>query len=542
MNQSSRIQDKLPPARRRLFIVVSMLIPLLIMAVIEVLLRLSGFGGYEPLMKEMEDTSQGRLVVSQQAGTRDFFFANLARPGFSGQYAFHSPKAANTVRIVLVGGSAIKGFPQTRRFAASAFLKEMLGDVWPHRTVEVINLGTTAVASFPVREFLKQALAYEPDLVVVYSGHNEFYGAYGVVSSNQAGSSPAMLKLQHQLHGLAIVQATGRLLQYLRGWEPPSLMEAMVGQDFISAESWKREAAANLLYRHIGSMVRMGQESSVPVLVCTLAGNEKDLAPIGSGQTASDAERLVDAAINRHRAEPEKLKGVLLALLERQPANAKAHYHLGRVYDRTGDHEKAQHHYVQARDLDTMPWRATSALQQSIRRAAREHGATLCDVEQAFRSQSPGGSIGWELMDDHVHPSLQGQALRIALGLEEQMTPEIRAIAWQWQKEESHREERRPISGMVAHGLLREERYREAMALFDVARNSVPVYSAQYLGYVYNWLAIRHRLHDGLSAADLALLDREIERGELLLRRGPTVSESIVEYLTGLRKLRGEQS
>ena len=613
MNQSSRIQDKLPPARRRLFIVVSMLIPLLIMAVIEVLLRLSGFGGYEPLMKKMEDTSQGRLVVSQQAGTRDFFFANLARPGFSGQYAFHSPKAANTVRIVLVGGSAIKGFPQTRRFAASAFLKEMLGDVWPHRTVEVINLGTTAVASFPVREFLKQALAYEPDLVVVYSGHNEFYGAYGVVSSNQAGSSPAMLKLQHQLHGLAIVQATGRLLQYLRGWEPPSLMEAMVGQDFISAESWKREAAANLLYRHIGSMVRMGQESSVPVLVCTLAGNEKDLAPIGSGQTASDAERLVDAAINRHRAEPEKLKGVLLALLERQPANAKAHYHLGRVYDRTGDHEKAQHHYVQARDLDTMPWRATSALQQSIRRAAREHGATLCDVEQAFRSQSPGGSIGWELMDDHVHPSLQGQALlartivetltartdalgvpderfrslpdwqyyarrlgfnpydhyavahtlrtlfsipfmrssnpealhrfnRIALGLEEQMTPEIRAIAWQWQKEESHREERRPISGMVAHGLLREERYREAMALFDVARNSVPVYSAQYLGYVYNWLAIRHRLHDGLSAADLALLDREIERGELLLRRGPTVSESIVEYLTGLRKLRGEQS
>lgn len=594
-----------------MFIVVSMLIPLLVMAVIEVLLRLSGFGGYEPVLEEWEDTPRGRLVVSQQTGIRDFFFANLAYPGFSDQYAFYSPKDTDTVRIVLVGGSAIKGFPQTRRFAASAFLKEMLSDVWPDRTVEVINLGTTAVASFPVREFLGQALAYEPDLVIVYSGHNEFYGAYGVASSNQAGSTPVMLKFQHQLRGLAIVQAFGRLVQYLRGAESPSLMETMVGQDFISAESWKREAAANLLYTHVGSMITMCQENSVPVLVCTLAGNERDLAPIGSGRTAVDDENPVDAAVIRHRTEPEKLIDVLLALLQRRPDDAKAHFHLGRAYTWTGEPEKAQRHFVQARDLDTMPWRATSALQQSIRRAVEERGATLCDVEQAFRSRSPGGSIGWELMDDHVHPSLQGQALlartivetltrrtdalgvsvehfsalpdwqdyaqrfgfnpydhyaaahtvrtifsipfmrssnpealqrfnRIALDLEKRMAPEIREIAWQWQKKESHVEDRQPISGMVAHGLLREKRYQEALALFDVARSSVPVYSAQHLGYVYNWLALRKRLHDGLTAADLALLDQEIERGERLLRRGPPASESIELHLADLRRLRGE--
>ncbi|MFN3408953.1 MAG: hypothetical protein ACK45B_08180 [Limisphaerales bacterium] len=64
-----------------------------------------------------------------------------------------------------------------------------------------------------------------------------------------------------------------------------------------------------------------------------------------------------------------------------------------------------------ARDLDTMPWRATSAAQVAIRRAAAEQGGVVCDLEGAFRAASPGGSIGWELMDDHVHPTLRGQAL-----------------------------------------------------------------------------------------------------------------------------------
>ncbi|MEI9864792.1 MAG: hypothetical protein WDN00_09605 [Limisphaerales bacterium] len=35
----------------------------------------------------------------------------------------------------------------------------------------------------------------------------------------------------------------------------------------------------------------------------------------------------------------------------------------------------------------------------------------VCDLVTAFRRASPGGTIGWDLMDDHVHPTLRGQAL-----------------------------------------------------------------------------------------------------------------------------------
>lgn len=612
MSKKPQDQAGLSPAKRRLFIVISMLLPVLALAAIEVLLRLSGFGGYEPILTEIEDTPRGKLVVSQQAGTRDFFFANPARPGFSDEYAFYAPKGANTVRIVLLGGSAIKGFPQTRRFAASAYLEEMLADVWPDRTVEVINLGTTAVASFPVTRFLQLALDYEPDLVIVYTGHNEFYGAYGVASSNQAGSTPAMLELQYQVRGLAIMQALSRLVNYFSGDTSPSLMEIMVGQDYVEPDSWKREAAAKLLYAHVGSMIEMCHERDVPVLVCSLPGNERDLAPIGTDTGDSHDQRILAAARDSLDTAPAKAIGMLSQLLQRRPGSASAHFYLGKAHAAAGNHDQARYHFVQARDLDPMPWRATTASQQGIRRAVDEQGAQLCDVESAFRRQSPGGSIGWELMDDHVHPSLQGQALlartvvetltkrtdalnvpekafdalpdwqayaqrlgfnpydhygvahtlrtvfnipfmrtsnpealhrfnTLAIQLERRMAPQIREIVWQWQKEASHVAGKQPVSGMVAHGMLREKRYREAMALFDVAQNSVPVYSTLHLGYVHNWLAIRKKLQGALSTAELELVDQEIERGKLLLRREPQDSASIQRHIAALLRLRDAQ-
>jgi tetratricopeptide (TPR) repeat protein len=87
-----------------------------------------------------------------------------------------------------------------------------------------------------------------------------------------------------------------------------------------------------------------------------------------------------------------------------------AHFTLARALTALNRKEEALEHYVRARDLDTMPWRATSAAREAIL-VASEHGAVLCDMEKAFRNASPGGAIGWELMGDHVHMSLAGQAL-----------------------------------------------------------------------------------------------------------------------------------
>jgi lysophospholipase L1-like esterase len=599
---------KISSARRRLFIAISLLLPVLALAGIELMLRLFDIGGHHSILKKMDDTPYGRLVVTDISGVQNFFHANPERPGSIGQHSFYTPKQTGTVRIVLLGGSMIKGYPQTRRFAMSSFLKEMLSDAWTERNVEVINLGTTAVASFPVHEFLKQALEYEPDLVVVATGHNEFYGAYGVASSNKAGSSPAMLKLQYHLNGVGIVQGLTQLLHTFSTDEHHSMMETMVGQNYVKADSWKREAAARLLYEHLASMIETGREKNVPVIVCTLPSNERDLAPIGAETVDSDEADIITQAKDHYRKIPGAVINKLTALLKHRPNHAHAHYYLGKAYFASGNYRQAQHHFVQARNLDPMPWRATSASQFAIRRAAAIHGTQLCEAEDTFRKHSPGGATGWELMDDHVHPSLAGQSLlartivetltartdslrvpkqrfdslpdwssyarqlgdnpyehyavahtlrmlytvpfmeqsnpdalhrfnKFALRLESQMAPEIREIAWQWQKDSSRNNTWQPISGMVAHGMLKQNRYQEALALFEVARHSVFKYSKLNLEYVYYWLSIRKKLYGELSDADRTLTTQAINRGGILLQYDDENVGEIEKYIEGLQKL-----
>ena len=611
MTQTPEQQAGPSPAKRRLFALICLLVPLVSVAGIEVLLRHLGYGGYQSILREVEDTPNGTLVITEQAGTRGFFFANPGRPGYNDQYAFHTPKATNTVRIVLVGGSAVKGFPQTRRFAASSFLTEMLSDSWPNRAVEVINLGATAVASFPVREFLKQALEYEPDLVVVYTGHNEFYGAYGVASINRAGTTPRMLEFQYRVRGLALVQGLSRLAQRLSRPKGKPLMEVMVGQDYVEPEDWQRKAAAKLLYHHVGSMIQMSRDRDVPVLVCSLPSNERDLAPIGTHPAEGDVDGVVAKAMRSYDTEPEEVISELTKLLELRPDHARAHFYLGKAYFATQDNEKARYHFLRARDLDPMPWRATTESQQGIRRAVAEHGAQLCDVEDVFRKHSPGGIIGWELMDDHVHLSLRGQALlartivqalttrtdslrvsatrfdslpdwtvyaeqlgdnrydrygvahtlrvlfnisfmresnpealrrfdRMARDYERQMTPEILGIAKEWQKKTPHAGGKRPVSGMVARGLLREKQVEEAMSLFAVAQRSVPLYTSWHLEYMYFWLVSREMIYGKLSPEDLDLAAEEIARGTLLLRNGYSESGLTERYIGRMHQLRGE--
>ena len=67
--------------------------------------------------------------------------------------------------------------------------------------------------------------------------------------------------------------------------------------------------------------------------------------------------------------------------------------------------------YVQARALDTRPWRATAAFNQIVRRVAVEEGALLAEVEASFLEHSPVAGVGWELMADHLHPTAVGQQL-----------------------------------------------------------------------------------------------------------------------------------
>jgi tetratricopeptide (TPR) repeat protein len=394
-------------------------LPLGALCVTEMVCRVAGYGGYPPVIERVGSDPGGVWYATSRRGTDTFFDAALSLTGGMRELQFVTPKPPGAVRIALLGESAIQGFPQQLTLTNGAFLESMLHDLWRgERRVEVLNFGATAVASFPVIRILEAVLDHEPDLIVLMVGNNEFYGAYGVASLHSAGTSPLGMRAIRAVRSLGLVQWL-RSLRVRDGAAPPrgTLMERVAANRRIAHDDPLRAAASKSLCTHLASMVSRCASRGVPVIVCTVPSNER-LAPIGRDlepplppDLRAAFERQLQDAEQRLATDPAAAAEHARAAIALHGTHARAYFVAGEALARLGRFDEAHDAFVRARDLDTMPWRASTAANDAARAAAAGEGAVLCDLEAAFRAQSPGGAIGWDLMDDHVHMSVRGQDL-----------------------------------------------------------------------------------------------------------------------------------
>jgi tetratricopeptide (TPR) repeat protein len=405
-----------PSARRRwAFRLLALALPLALFMLVEGGLRVAGYGGYPPILDEIGEYQGQRYITTISEGIKPFFVANPDQRGSMDRQFFTMPKPADTVRIVIVGGSAAQGYPQPRSLKLSAFLQAMLTDACPDRKIEVINLGTTAVASFPVSRIARAALPYDPDWMIVYTGNNEFYGAGGVASTHRLGRTARAMRWLHRLRQSAIVQAVSASDDPAPAQPKGGLMDAVLADACIPANDPRRQTAAENLAGNIRDIITACAARGIGVIVCTCPGAEANLAPIGENpKLANPVERrrldtLLAEAESLRVAQPDEALDRIDQAIELHPTHATAHFVRAQLLAARGDLAGSQQSLWHARDLDTMPWRTPSSSNAAIRQVASE--AILCDLEEAFHQASPQGVIGWTLMDDHVHPSLRGQVL-----------------------------------------------------------------------------------------------------------------------------------
>ncbi len=411
--------SEIGPFRGRLlaFRLIALVLPLALLGLGELACRLGGYGGHPPMIRRVAEDGDHAWFGTNRAGTNTYFKGRQVTGGGMREMQFRTPKLPGTVRILFLGESAIQGFPQPLPLTNGSFLEVMLHDAWDGaRRVEVLNLGATAMASFPVAGILGEALSHEPDLVVLMVGNNEFYGAYGVASLPVFARSPAGMRVLHSLRSLGSLQWLEARVSS-PGSAGGALMERLALGPPVLSSSPLRSAAESNLKANLIAMIQECTQRHVPVIVCTSPTNERDLSPIGVDvdPRLSTEERLrfddnVSRAETLLSSDPKMAAQLAGEALELWSDHARAQYLLGRALTKLERHDEARIAYVRARDLDTMPWRATTRIQDAARTAA-EAGAIFCDMEAAFRAESNGGAIGWELLDDHVHLSLRGQAL-----------------------------------------------------------------------------------------------------------------------------------
>lgn len=363
---------------------------------------------------------EGRALHAVNPDYARRFFAGVAEPIRRGirmtPRPYIEPAPAGALRVLFAGGSTVQGYPHPKRLSAPSYLQEMLGDLFPAHPIEVFNAGITAASSFAVARAVEDGVAaLGADLVVVYTGHNELYGVYGAASLAQGGQAVWTKRLHYALVQWRLRPLVGALIGPLgKEWADGPLIEVMSKAGAISASDPRRAQAAANLETNLRDVAAFCRARRVPLVLCTVTSNERGFAPARLEPPLPNGERVryVDFLAQGQREHDSSAALTALAQAEVLYADdAYLHFLRGYHLEQLGHGARARAAYVQARELDPRPWRATAALNEVVRRVAAEEGVLLADVEERFRAHSPAAGVGWELMADHLHPAAAGQVL-----------------------------------------------------------------------------------------------------------------------------------
>ncbi|WP_338876034.1 hypothetical protein WBJ53_10375 [Spirosoma sp. SC4-14] len=420
------IEEYNPPVRKTsrriiLFKLISILFSLLILCFLEVLLRVVGYGYDMSLFVDYPENGEF-LVLNPNASKNYFLNQKIATTG--NIEPFKKKKDPNTCRIFVLGESTTIGYPYFHNGSFHRWLQYRLTHTFPDKNFEIINLSLTAVNSYCVLGFAREVVEYEPDAVLIYTGHNEYYGALGVGSTEQIGGSPSLVHSILKLRKLRLAQLLVNTYEHARHLITPdgqpsggTRMKLMVAEQQIPYQSELYERGVEQFRANMDQTLGLLNEHTIPVFVSNLVSNEKDLKPFVSFPVDSQKfpgfvqnySRGV-AAFNRH--DYSLAYTFFKAANQSNNTHALCTFYLGKTAYELGNFGYAKAYFARARDLDGLRFRAPGSLNGIIEQLCSTYKtAHLVDTKEVFEAHSTNKLIGDELILEHVHPDLMGYAL-----------------------------------------------------------------------------------------------------------------------------------
>ena len=378
-------KNQLPKGKKlALFRVLSFLFPFVLLLLLELALRLADYGHNTDLF--IKYTKDGRFMQMNPYASERFFSDTInATRGSSEIFAIK--KAPDTFRIFVLGESTTIGYPYFHNGAFHRWLYYRLMQMYPDKNFEIINTSITAVNSFTVLDFGRQLTQYQPDAVMIYTGHNEYYGALGIGSTSYVGSNPFLIGILLKLRGLKLMQLLNNTINKVTGAfrknqidTRETLMKRMAARQQIPYGSTDYKTGIEQFDKNINEVCSLFNAKKIPVFLSTIVSNEKDLPPFISNGSG--------------------------------PASAAYHYKTGREEYAKGDIELARENFVKAKDLDELRFRAPEDINSVIRKIAGKYANVhLVDTKKLFQEHSSYGILGSETLLEHVHPNLYGYAI-----------------------------------------------------------------------------------------------------------------------------------
>jgi tetratricopeptide (TPR) repeat protein len=327
---------------------------------------------------------------------------------------FKKKKHANLFRIMCMGESSMFGTPYQMTCTIPALLRKQLRHAYPDREIEVLNLGASAINSNVILNLSKNIITYEPDLVLLYMGHNDFYGPDGVGASFLQQHFPSTIQWVYELRDFRIIQLLNRLLHSMKpDRQIPAdnnLMRQVSQEARISLRSPESERIFNLFESNLRNIIAVFREHHIPLIVSDVTSN-LEFPPFiadtlkGVDHAGAFADSIAFDLQHRDYTIPIKR---LSAVYRLDSSNAWTNYWLGKTYLGMGDSITAKTFFIAAKDNDLLKFRAPKKINEIIHDVCNNENVPCISADTMFSSLSTYGIPGESLFWEHLHPNAFG--------------------------------------------------------------------------------------------------------------------------------------
>ena len=334
-----------------------------LMAGLELILRMAGFEFHAPAF--IPPSPSCMVLRSCNNDSRGLFEKKgsllSVRKEYSGWFQaqdFPEKKPKDEFRVFILGGSVI--------YNLYGEMASSYSDAGGMR-VRIINIGGNSFGTTRLLPLFNEITGYDPDMVIVYSGHNEFVD---IVITNSI---------------IREILPRQEMREILRRSRVSELVEMAVYKTGMSLMG-TRKRHTNEVVRFFSSMLPPGTDKNKIYGVY----RENIISMVQKARARNILLRLSTVAYNR-------------ALPPVRPDGARIMHKNAMELVRGGKYKEAFTMLDKALDEEEIPVSANETSNGIIRDIAGKYKMPLLDVDAAVVARAPGGIPGNETFLDHCH-------------------------------------------------------------------------------------------------------------------------------------------
>lgn len=337
----------------------------------------------------------------------------------------HKPK--DEFRIFALGGSSMHGAHYAPYSSPARWMEAYLKDFLPSKKIRVDNFARMGQNSAYQAEVLQDVLAYKPDLIILYSGHNEFLPGARIDQvrakknkwSSKVGDWAKKSHFISAIVRMAIARRLDRGADHMGNPLIESLPSDLGPENAVSRTSPLYKEVIDNYRANLNKMVDIASSHHIPIVIFRPSSNLKNFPPSCSmhfvplkPEDEKNWNEFFEAG--KKAQEAGDLTGSLAFYENASSLDAdysELNFRIAQIYFQQGELEKAKAMFERSRDNDCIITRAPHDSLAVIDDIKASGKAAVIDAEKVVRSEVPGGILGDPIIEDNVHYSIKGHAL-----------------------------------------------------------------------------------------------------------------------------------